>query len=253
MNKKVKILLLISVLIVLLCLLLYWLLFHVFYIFDPGVDSLVKPESGPFAAVTRGYMRLRSEKSKYDADDTVSIQINTAFYESQEAAQKAEYINFVIVCDKYLEFVPVSFTAEKQPIDWDTDGIYGETVNDDFYALKCMEFDAEDLVYGGPVVTRYSLPFSVDFEVRIKEDAPAEFWADVKIYARAGFALSDGSGLQSVSEENEAYLYVYCKDGKLYLSGDSVKDAKSRAGIRHDDDPGVAVPISVPNAPEEDD
>ena len=240
----------IAVAVALICLLLYWLLFHVFYVFDTGIDSFVKPESGPFARVTRGYMRLRTDKSKYDADDTVGIKINTAFYDSQEQAEKAEYIIFTIGCDSNLELVPISFTSEKQPIQGDTDGVYGETVNDDFYALNCVEFDEHDLVYGGPFITRYALPFSADFEIRVKEDAPEEFKGLIKFFAKAGYAIPNSDGMHDRTEENEAFLYVYCKDGKLYLSEKSWKDAMKRAGEKPSDSL-VGTPIPQPGSQED--
>ena len=153
---------------------------HLIY---PGVDLFVKPESGFFATVTRGYMRLRTDKSKYHADDTINVKINTAFHETDDNVDKVECVAFVIGCDQYIEVNPSSFEAEKDYSVVNVDAIYGPFSDDELFRLTTTDFQRDDLVYKGPIITRYSLPYSADFTLQVMEDAPEEFSGQIRFFA----------------------------------------------------------------------
>lgn len=192
----------------------------------PGVDLFVKPESGPFALVTRGYMRLRTETSKCDADEPVTVTINTAFFETEKYAKTAQSISFIIVCSQYLELKPSSFSAEKCPVDWDTDGVYGPVFpEDELFLYKTTDFQYADLLYTGFkgfFATRYALPYCETFTLRVKEDAPQEFDGVIRFYAGA-----DHPGDGGLSDDNEAWLYYYFDGDYIYFSGESQSHAKA--------------------------
>lgn len=186
MNKKVKIILLISGLIVLLCLILYWLMFHVFYLFDPGIDIFCRPHDY-YGTSTRidsdGYLHMTSEKAVYDAQETMELNIQSAYYKTMEDAEQAEEVWGGVFHSDYfeIEFVGADETETIADVDgdmrrindWQTYGIY-------------KQFDPDDLVIQpkglGSRVTRESLSHSVTVLIDIKEDAPESFEETLMIY-----------------------------------------------------------------------
>lgn len=192
---------------------------------DLGIDILCRPgdyEGTVTVIDSDGYLHLTSDRSKYNAQETMELTLHSAYYESMEDAEKAKEVWAVVHHGEYLQIEIVGAdemeTIEEEPVEL-------PEVNDWITVGTFTQFDPADLLIQPhgflKRVTRESLHHSVTVNIKVKEDAPESFEDTLMIYIRSDHK----SGIVNLGVGKCGVVFVTVKrDGdtvKLYAANDS--------------------------------
>ena len=166
---------------------------------DLGIDVLTKTKKATthYGKDIKGQLHLQSDKSKFPADDAIFLTLRTAYYDTLEQAERADFVSFRVIHSDYLEVI-VAGASECYPAlhlpENDPDPNLPENDVDNFFEIT--DFNAADLVYQ-PVgsrnrITRASLPYEATITIKVKPNAPESFTDELWIFTYSDDLLVDG-------------------------------------------------------------
>lgn len=194
-------------------------------VIDLGIDILCRPGDydGTVTVIdSDGYLYLSSDRSKYDVQETMELNLRSAYYVSMEDAEKAKEVWTGVYHGEYLQIEIVGAdemeTIEEEPVEL-------PEVNDWITVGTFTQFDPADLLIQPhgflKRVTRESLHHSVTVNIKVKEGAPESFEDTLMIYIRSDHK----SGIVNLGVGKCGVVFVTVKrDGdtvKLYAANDS--------------------------------
>ena len=202
-----------------------------------GVDAYEEPSPTGYSSSSRGYIRIQSEKFAYESGEEVPLTVTAGYVNLASEAARVEDLCFEIYCCNNIELA-FDF-SDMTGLEVDTsDWLYSQMITyNDFYAFSTKDFDPEKLSMNREdtdlSVNKQDLSFNFAVHLKIKEGAPEEFSGSIIISTYATrFVTDQDTGetvLQVCSYVNNREVFLYSKDGKLYLSDNSVAQAKSLA------------------------
>lgn len=226
-GNKAKRILLIAVIGIVLIAVIIWLLFHVFYIFDPGIDRYDTPAL--IGAPQVACVRIYSDQSKYDIDDVIELQANTGFFRNSIDAENANHIDLTARESDIFEIVFVGEDGNEFNI------MEGRYPNPDSFEvwfrhdLKEFPVPASDLTFPNSIAKHlFPSTMSYNFKIQLQVKADAEYECTERLHF---YFFSEGTPdtWDYASGESRGYLYVYKQGDRVYLSDKSVEDAMARA------------------------
>lgn len=194
---------------------------------DPGVDSYFKPESGLFASVTQGYMRIECDQSIFDLREDIRFTASTTYDLKNTDTAAYDEVRFVVSHSEYVE-VDIDFADLKMLDLSQAVTLYDTSQGNVAFCCSTEDFDDSDLIYDPE-----QLPFRFNFAVSVLPDAPEEFGGKVEIrtyacitdnYLNTGMFEED-----DVSQKNICKIWFYRTGDQIFFSDRSIEDAKLRA------------------------
>ena len=198
-------------LIVLVVLILLLLLYHMLqdmYLWDPGVSMLCKP--GRYGA---GYTYIQADRSKYSANETVHLTVNTAFAKDMEAAYP---VAKMVIYLNYNADSGLDGTLEDRSFVLHTD--FGSEL--DVTDVPDEEFVVRPLSV--LISPQSAMPFSFDMSLSLKEATSAETTGTLS------FTLLFYDAFDNPCGSSTGYIHYYHNADRLYFSDIDTEDAIAR-------------------------
>lgn len=186
---------------------------------DLGLDTFTRPKeytSHESILTTDGYARLTASKSKFDVEDTITLTIHSAYYDSIEDALQASYVSASIRHCDYLEVMVVGADDFESREDVQNSEF---PLRNDMIAIGIFtQFDPDDLVYQSmrpfDFVTKNSLRYTITITIKVLEGAPENFTDELIIGTRS----DANNGYYDLGVGTTARVFL-----KFVRDGDTVK------------------------------
>jgi len=190
---------------------------------DLGIDTLTREEKHWTMPDLNGQLHLHSSKSIFHVQDSITLTLNTAYFDLLEQAQRAEYIYFRLNHSEYLDVIvndaSESYPVKPLPAYKLPGGTPREGAIDQSFVF--YEFDPNNLVYV-PIdgkIERDSLPYEITITIKVKPGEPEGFEDELMIWTGAIEDLTPGPDYIPVySSQKESRIFV-----RIVKDGDTVK------------------------------
>lgn len=198
------------------------------YLWDPGIDRFVGPETvvNDGMGTRIDYMHIRSERAKYDSAERICLSATYALTPQRVEAESiymdvacTQYMDVTLNCGELIPYPKEDFNAEN----WFH---FSPGPDHTVYKTEIGKFDIHKLYIKKTgifnTVQKDSLGNPFEIMLKAKPNAPETFSGSLYVHV----TLEEDTGGGAFCE-----IFIYKNGDRIYLSEKSVEDAMARGRI----------------------